>query len=138
MKCPNCKTELAAGFSRTTCPACGSELEAWPTSPAGMPVAVPERRMNWTLFFTSFFGPLLLTILAVPFAPRHGDLAAMVAFFGGGCSALICGILLGRRIGVRPETRLWLSLLFILVMAVVCVGMNCFGCLAAGYKVNFH
>ena len=94
--------------------------------------------MNWLFFFGSLFGPLVVTILAVRINPVSSDVAPGIALAGGGISAVLCGILLGRRIGRRPETRLWLSLLFILVMAVVCVGMNCFGCLATGYEFNVH
>ena len=95
-------------------------------------------RINWLIFFVVLFAPLVLTILSVRVASHTSDFAPVVALIGGGVSAIICGILLGRRVGATLAAKVALSVLFVVIMGVVCIGMNCFGCLAGGYNLNLH
>jgi hypothetical protein len=46
--------------------------------------------------------------------------------------------MLGLRLGRTPGMRVALSIVFFLVLGAACIGMNCFGCLASGYKLNLH
>ncbi len=92
--------------------------------------------MNWLLFFAALFAPTIATILLVQ--TQLKDPPPVVALFGGGISGIICGVMLGRRLGRTQPSRILLSLLFVLVMGAACVIMNCFGCLASGYKLDFH
>jgi hypothetical protein len=90
------------------------------------------------VFFGALFAPLLVTILAVKLSSSSNGAAPAVALIGGAVSAIVCGILLGRRIGKSFEARVVLSIVFVLIMAVVCIGMNCFGCLAGGFRLDLR
>jgi uncharacterized membrane protein YfcA len=92
--------------------------------------------MNGWVFFAVMFAPTLATILLVQTGLK--DPPPVVALFGGGTAGIICGVLLGRRLGRTRERRLLLCFLFALMMGTVCIVMNCFGCLASGYKLDFR
>jgi len=112
-------------------------MESDPTENSSQPTSPPPppARINWPVFFAAMFGPTIATILVVQ--TQLKDPPPVVAFFGGGISGIICGVLLGRRLGRTRQARILLSFLFVLVMGSACVIMNCFGCLASGYKLNF-
>ena len=97
-----------------------------------------QPRINWLRFWIFLFGPTLATIAVILCGLDSGDTAPTIAFFGGGISAIACGVMLARRIGKTTGAQVGLAILFICVFAVVCIGMNCFGCLASGYKLNIH
>jgi len=107
-------------------------------SPEGSssPSLPPPARINWPLFFLALFLPTVVVVLAVQ-AKAH-DAPPIVALVGSGLSGLICGVLLGRRLGRTTPARVLLSLLFVLVMGAVALTMNCLGCLASGSNLNFH
>jgi hypothetical protein len=96
------------------------------------------RRINWLLFFAVLLAPTLLTIVVVKTGKRSADAAVGVALLGGVASGITCGILLGRRVGKSAEARVGLSIVFALILCVVCIGINCFGCLAGGYKLDLR
>jgi hypothetical protein len=98
------------------------------------PGAPPSKKLNWWLFCTALFTPTLLTILANLLGATRGDTAPSVAFIGGGLSGIICGVLLGRRIGSNSASRFVLGVVFAIMVGAACIVMNCFGCLAAGYN----
>ncbi len=108
------------------------------------PVIPPEvtdppsapRRFGWLLFLLVIFLPTIVTVLAVQMKSK--DLAPAVAMLGGGFSGIFGGILLGLRMGRTPGSRVALSAVWVMVLSVACVTMNCFGCLASGYSLNFH
>ncbi len=100
--------------------------------PPPPPPSVPFR---WGLFLAAIFLPTLLTILAS--AAGGKDLAPPVAFIGGGLSGIVGGIMVGRRFGNSDTGKIGMSLVFVIVFSVACVTMNCFGCLAGGYKMDF-
>jgi len=97
---------------------------------------MPRPRFHWLVFFAQLFIPTIATIAVVQLP--WPDAAPFIALFGGIGSGLIGGIMLGLWLGRSSATRLWLSMIFIVVLGVACIGMNCFGCLASGYSLNFH
>ena len=101
------------------------------------PVApAPPPKFHWFLFLAVIIVPTIITIIAVQLGLR--DLAPASAGLGGGASGLVGGILLGRRLG-RTEAAQWgLGVLFVAVLSVACITMNCCGCLASGYKLDFR
>ena len=96
----------------------------------------PPRRLKWYLFLTAIFLPTVATALAVQMNGK--DLAPAVAVLGGGLSGIVGGILLASRFGRTTGSRLAMGFGLAFVLSVACVTMNCFGCLASGYKLNFH
>lgn len=90
------------------------------------------------MFFIVWLAPVLLTSLTVLIVSKKGDAASLVGLVGGGISGIICGVMLGRRLGKTRELRIVLGVVFALIMVVVCVAMNSFGCLVSGYNLNFH
>jgi hypothetical protein len=103
------------------------------TSPPPLPVK-PKFRWGW--FLLALFLPTLATIASVQF--KSQDAAPAIAVIGGGISGIVCGVLLALRLGKSPEARVGLGFAFVIVMSVACVTMNCFGCLASGFKLNIH
>ena len=108
-----------------------------PQSDASQPATLAAS-FNWLLFIAVMVSPVVLTSSLVLLGFTKGDLAPVIGFFGGIVAGIICGIMLGIRMGKSPEIKILLSLIFVAVMVVACVGMSCFGCLASGYQLNFH
>jgi uncharacterized membrane protein YfcA len=109
-----------------------------PQSDAASQLAAPAASFNWLLFISVMVSPVILTSSLVLFGFTTGDLAPVIGFFGGIVAGIICGIQLGRRLGKTMGIKILLSLIFVAVMAVVSVAMNCCGCLASGYQLNLH
>lgn len=108
-----------------------------PSDAASQPVT-PAASFNWLLFIAVMVSPVVLTSSLVVLVSTKGDLAPVTGFFGGIAAGIICGIMLGKRLGKTPGIKILLSLIFVAVMAVVCVAMTCCGCLASGYQLNLH
>jgi len=96
--------------------------------------APPSKKLNWWLFCTALFTPTLVTILVNLLGATRGDTAPSIAFLGGGLSGIICGVLLGRRLGSNASSQFLLGAVFVIVIGAASIIMNCFGCLAAGYN----
>jgi len=94
--------------------------------------------LNWLVFLAVLLAPPLLAALSVLLFDKKGDLAPTVAMLGGGLAGIITGAMLGRRIGSSSSTRIALGILFAFIMAVVCIGMSCLGCVVSGYELNLH
>lgn len=110
-----------------------------PTPPETVTPLSPEpRRINWLVFLIVLLAPAILSCLAGALGSRNGNVAPVIALFGGGIAGIICRVMLGRRLGKAPGTRLWLGILFAIILAVVCIGMSCFGCMAGGYQLDFR
>jgi hypothetical protein len=135
MNCPNCLKELPVNYDGAYCPVCGKNLPAPPNLPKPLD---PSQKINWLIFFSFLLGPVVLTIATVLLISNQGNPAADVAAFGGAVSGIICGGMLGRRVGTSRETKIVLGIVFAVAMTVVCIGMNCFGCLASGYGMGSH
>ena len=84
------------------------------------------------------FLPTLLTIGTILLGAKQGDTAPAMAALGGGISGIVCGTMLGRRFGRTLRLKIVLGIVASLVMGVACVTMNCFGCIASGYKLHFN
>ena len=87
-------------------------------------------------FCAAMFAPTILTILMVQTGNK--DAPPGIALVGGIISGIICGTLLGRRIGKTPQSKVGLAVALAFLLGAACILMNCFGCLATGYNVNFH
>jgi hypothetical protein len=83
------------------------------------------------------FAPLLLTILAVLLGAKRDNVSPMIALIGGGIAGIVCGVMLGLQGGDTTTSRVFISILMALVMAVVCIGLSCFGCMTAGFQLHF-
>src|SRR5262249_40952529 len=106
-----------------------------PQLPTDPPAPVPPPKFHWLLFLGVIFVPTIITIIAGQLGMK--DLAPASAGLGGGLSGIVAGILLGRRLGRTDAARVGLSLAFVVVLSIACVTMNCFGCLASGFKMDF-
>ena len=98
----------------------------------------PPAKLNWPIFFIVLCAPVVLTIVAVQLKRTGQDLAPFIAVLGGGLSGIICGAMLGRRIGSTTGIKIALAFTFALMIIPVCVGMSCFGCLVSGFKLDFR
>jgi len=106
--------------------------EPFPPLPPVLPS--PPRRLNWVLFFVALLGPTLLTIVVTLLGSTRGDTVPTIAFVGGVISGIACGVLLGRRLGSTPGSRVVIGFAFTVAIGAACIVMNCFGCLASGYQ----
>jgi hypothetical protein len=95
-------------------------------------------KAQWPIFFAVLLAPAILTILLVSTGMRQGDAPANFVLIGGGAAGIICGAMLGLQLGKTPAAKLGIGILFAGVMAVVCIGLSCFGCLASGFQLNLH
>jgi hypothetical protein len=127
MHCPHCQKELPESYGPGFCPFCSKDLP-----PA------PGQKISWPFFFVFLFSPVLLTIITVRLNSGQGDSSATVAFWGAVVSGIGCGMMLARRLGETTGARIMLAILLIPLMGVVCLIMNCFGCLASGATLNIH
>ena len=136
MNCLHCQKTLPGNYASNWCPFCGHDLplsEADSVQPQSPPV-----KINWLIFFSVLLAPVVLTILAVLLGVKNGNVSPGIAFFGGGVAGIVCGAMLGRQLGKTTSMRIILSILFAFIMVLVCIGMSCFGCLASGFRLNFH
>jgi hypothetical protein len=144
--CPHCQKEIPSTFNGRYCPHCGvarPETIAPKASTSTTPVveqALKPFKINWWIFFAVLLAPPLLTLLAAFSTNEHAgaDAPPFVAMVGGISSGIVCGIMLALRLGKTTDTRVLLGILFCVILAVVCVTLSCFGCLAGGYKLYFH
>jgi len=105
--------------------------------PPTIPPPIPAKaKMHWGLFLVALFLPTIITVLSARLKAQ--DIASGAAVIGGGISGIVCGILLALRVGKTPEARVGLGIGFALVLTIACVTMNCAGCLASGYKMDFR
>lgn len=95
-------------------------------------------KINWPIFFIVLCAPAVLTILAVRINRTGQDLAPFVACLGGVFSGIVCGAMLGRRIGSTTAIKIGLGFTFALMIIPVCIGMSCFGCLVSGFKLDLR
>jgi lipopolysaccharide export LptBFGC system permease protein LptF len=135
MNCPHCQKELPVNYDAAWCPFCGRDL----TLPkADSPQeTLPPFKIKWWLFLAAMFAPLLLTILAVLLGAKRDNVSPMIALIGGGIAGIVCGVMLGLQGGDTTTSRVFISILMALVMAVVCIGLSCFGCMTAGFQLHF-
>jgi hypothetical protein len=136
MNCPHCQKELPPNYDAAWCPVCGKDLQ-----PAPQPVGpLPPVKLNTLIFFSVFLAPLLLTILAVILGSNdsHSAVSGTIAFFGGCAAGVYCGITLARAMTTTIGNRVALCVAFSIVLSVAIVTMDCVGCMASGYNLNFH
>jgi hypothetical protein len=94
--------------------------------------------MNWWLFFAVLLAPPLVTLLAARGGRDAEGAAIGIGLLGGGLGGIVCGAMLGWYLGKTAAGRITLGVVLAGVLAVVCVGMSCFGCFAGGFKLDFR
>ena len=112
-----------------------SEPEISPPTPEPTPSGP---RLNGLLLLTCLLAPALITCLAAVADKSSRGPAPAVALIGAALGGIGCGILLGRRFGHTPATKIFLGVLFAAVGGVAALTAATFGCLASGYNLNFH
>jgi len=93
---------------------------------------------SWRAFFVILFAPPILTALTTTFITRAGDAAPAVATCASAVAGILCGVMLGRRVGKTAYERIGFGILLTAIITVACITMSCFGCLASGYELSFH
>ncbi|MEO6034670.1 MAG: hypothetical protein ABIQ35_05405 [Verrucomicrobiota bacterium] len=121
-------------FSGAHCPFCEKDLAGQGRSlmDGSMP---KQHKFRWPYFFAVMLAPVLLTILSALLS-KEGSFAVGIALLGGSVSGIVGGAMLGREFGKTRALKITLSIVFAIIMVVVGVGMNCFGCLVSGYKIE--
>src|SRR6266567_2191740 len=96
------------------------------------------QRLNRALFLGVLLAPAALTLLAASLIPGDYNIgvASLVGFVGGGISGVHCGWTLGQRLGKTERQQTVLGILLAVVLAIVCISMSCFGCLAGNVVSN--
>ena len=122
------------------CPHCGHDLPSTNPAPPGEP---PPLKIKWLWFWIALIAPPVLTalsaLLARQAAPEHASnesLSPAVALIGGGLGGIVCGIVIGTRLGKTTAARVGLSLLFSGIMVVVSIMLCFFGCTLGGYQMD--
>lgn len=102
-----------------------------------MPEPGPPR-FNWLLFLALLLGPAVLTCLSVLINPSSNGPAPGVSIIGGALGGIGGGILLVRRFDRTIGLKILLGVILAAVCAVASITIATFGCLASGYRLNFH
>ncbi|MEO6034328.1 MAG: hypothetical protein ABIQ35_03650, partial [Verrucomicrobiota bacterium] len=136
MICPHCQNTVPEGFSGAHCPFCEKDLTAQRSSSIDGPMA-KQHKFRWPYFFAVMLAPVLLTSLSALLS-KDGSFAVGIAILGGSVSGIVGGAMLGREFGKTRALKITLSIVFAIIMIVVGVGMNCFGCLVSGYKIDMR
>lgn len=101
------------------------------------PTPAPPARFPWLWFAVALFTPPVLTALAASLDHRGGAAPAL-GFLGGAAGGLVCGILLGCRVGKTGATKALLGVLFSGLFAVAVITLSFFGCMLGNYKLDFR
>jgi hypothetical protein len=141
MNCPHCQKELPDNYRARWCTFCGKDLPALGTYLVEQPQSggLPPVKINWLIFFCALLAPPLLTMLtASTVGGRNESVSPAIALFGGGAGGIICGVLLGLRLGKTVQARFVLGILLTFGMIIVCVMLCLAGCTIGGYQMRFN
>ena len=137
MNCQHCQHVLPENYTASFCPNCGNGVS--------LEVPVDHRKprvpvkTNWRIFFSALLGPALLTLL-VALVGREQDggseVAGLVGTYFSIAGGIVCGIILGLRVGDNLISKIIVSFLLSGFMAFVCLTLCFFGCLAVGSALN--
>lgn len=94
------------------------------------------RRLHWPWFGAAFLLPAVLTFGTAAAGMKDAPVAC--AFVGAGLSGLVCGILLGRRLGRTTAAMVILSIVFIGLFAVASFALCFGGCMAGNYQLDMR
>lgn len=141
MNCPHCEKPLPENYSASYCPYCGKEIQPQATLPGTPPPRPPTPvGINWMVFLGIILAAPLLTLLSAFLGRGHSgeSVSPVIGFFGGIAGGITGGIMLALRIGKTAGARVALGILFACVLAVVCITLSLFGCMAGGYQMNLR
>jgi hypothetical protein len=137
MICPHCRSELPETSGTGCCPVCGKDLPGAIT--IGPATGLKPYKINAFKFFLALLGPTVLTLLsALVFTGPNAPIPVFVGLVGGGLGGMICGIMLGCRSSDLLGGRIFSSLIFSAMFAVVGIVLCTFGCGFGGYQYNIH
>lgn len=111
-------------------------MSTTPLTPESPEQGPQSPKFNWLVFLAVIFVPTLAT--AAVAAANLKTLAVVFAIGGGGLSAAVTATLLARRFLKSHTARAGFGIILFGVFTVAFVTMNCFGCLASGYKFNMR
>ncbi len=128
IKCPGCGQDVEFVSTRDglKCPQCGCPPPALESS----------TKINWLIFFAVLLAPAVVALLGA--MGKIEPLAVGSPLVGGGLAGIICGIMLGRRVGRTSAARVLLGILFVGVFGCVSFILSFFGCLMGGFQMNMH
>jgi hypothetical protein len=140
MNCPHCEKKLPENCSASYCLHCGGELQ----QPEPIPAATMDRsplppiKINWLIFFAVLFAAPLLTMLTAFLSKgqTNESISPAIGFFGGAVAGIACGVMLGLRLGNSVGLRVVSCILFVFIMAAVCIMLSFFGCMVVGYQLR--
>ena len=100
------------------------------------PPVPPTRSLHWPWFTLALLLPPILTFATA----RAGstDFPMICPFVGGGLAGLVCGILLGRKVGKTSSSVAGLSILFTIVFGGLSFALCFGGCLMGNYKLDMR
>ena len=136
MNCPNCQKELPENSTAVVCPHCGDNLSAGATSTPSVSSLLPPVPVNWFVFFSLLLAPGVVALLGS--LAKLDGLSVASPLLGGPVAGIICGILLARRIGRTPQSRIGLGILFAALLGFLSFALGFGGCMVGGFKMNFH
>ena len=130
--------------NKVTCPGCGQEVVFVQTGNSancphcgGPPPALESStKINWLIFFAVLLAPAVVALLGA--MGKVEPLAVGSPLVGGGLAGIVCGIMLGRRVGRTSAARVLLGILFVGVFGCVSFILSFFGCLLGGFQMNMH
>lgn len=100
------------------------------------PSQPPVRKLHWPWFVAALLLPAVLTFGTAVAGMKDAPVAC--AFIGAGVSGLVCGILLGRRLGRTSAAVVILALVFICTFAVASFALCFGGCMAGNYQLDMR
>lgn len=93
-----------------------------------------QHKLNWLVFFIVLLAPAVLTLIAA--MCKQGGLAVGCPLIGGGGAGILCGIMLARRVGRTPATKVLLGFVFSAVFGVLSFSLGFVGCMVGGFNMN--
>jgi hypothetical protein len=107
-----------------------------PISPNTESVPPPLHKINWLVFFILLLAPAVLTLLAA--SAKLDGLAVGCPLVGGGMAGIACGTMVARRVGRTPGSKMFLGIVFAVLLGLLSFGLGFAGCMLGGFKMDFR